>query len=236
MKLTEENEEQGIRYEGNTKPILALGFECCPIKVIATIDSNLRDLGLPAWHIHVGGGVYESEGFGWTWGGQRGLTLTGKRKMENINKVRVKELRSDNGIEFRNHKLEEFYDEEGISQNLSSPCTPEQNSIAERRNRTLIEATRTIPLRKIDAKVDNGFFLGYSPVAKAFRVFNIRRQEMEETYHVTFREDDKAISKSSTHGDEINFNENISFPYDEFLVPRNTVSQCSGNDNYLFNV
>ncbi|GJX45056.1 retrovirus-related pol polyprotein from transposon TNT 1-94 [Tanacetum coccineum] len=33
------------------------------------------------------------------------------RKMENLNEVRVKELRSDNGTEFRNHKLEEFYDE-----------------------------------------------------------------------------------------------------------------------------
>ncbi|GKE59751.1 putative reverse transcriptase domain-containing protein, partial [Tanacetum coccineum] len=31
---------------------------------------------LPAWHIHVGGGVYESEGFGRTWGGQRCMKVT----------------------------------------------------------------------------------------------------------------------------------------------------------------
>ncbi|GJV52012.1 retrovirus-related pol polyprotein from transposon TNT 1-94 [Tanacetum coccineum] len=37
------------------------------------------------------------------------------RKMENLNEVRVKELRSDNGTKFRNHKLEEFCDEKGIS-------------------------------------------------------------------------------------------------------------------------
>ncbi|GJY12130.1 hypothetical protein Tco_0381439 [Tanacetum coccineum] len=36
-------------------------------------------------------------------------------KMGNLNEVRVKELRSDNGTKFRNHKLEEFYDEKGIS-------------------------------------------------------------------------------------------------------------------------
>ncbi|GJT63320.1 hypothetical protein Tco_1006853 [Tanacetum coccineum] len=54
---------------------------------------------------------------------------------------------------------------------------------------------------------------------------------MEETYHVTFSEDDEAISKSSTEGDEINFNENRSFPDDEFLVPRSKVSQCSSNDD-----
>ncbi|GJU47071.1 hypothetical protein Tco_1204337 [Tanacetum coccineum] len=46
-------------------------------------------------------------------------------------------------------------------------------------------------LGKFDKKADDGFFLGYSPVAKAFRVFNIRRQEMEEIVHVTFSEDDE---------------------------------------------
>ncbi|GJS76119.1 retrovirus-related pol polyprotein from transposon TNT 1-94 [Tanacetum coccineum] len=66
------------------------------------------------------------------------------RKMENLNEVRVKELRSDNGTGFGNYKLEEFCDEKGISQNFSSPCTLEQNGVAERRNRTLIEATRTM--------------------------------------------------------------------------------------------
>ncbi|GKC88099.1 retrovirus-related pol polyprotein from transposon TNT 1-94, partial [Tanacetum coccineum] len=64
--------------------------------------------------------------------------------MENLNEVRVKELSSDNGTEFRNHKLEEFCDEKGISHNFSSPCTPEQNGVAKRRNKTLIEAARTM--------------------------------------------------------------------------------------------
>ncbi|GJV93194.1 retrovirus-related pol polyprotein from transposon TNT 1-94 [Tanacetum coccineum] len=182
-------------------------------------------------------------------------------KMENLNEMRVKELRSDNETEFRNHKLEEFYDEKGISQNFSSPCTPDKNGVAERKNRILIEAAKTMlnsaklpkqfwgeavntacyiqnrsiivkrhgktsfdmfrgrssdisyfhmfgclvhihihgdHLGKFDEKADNGFYLGYSPVAKAFRVFNIRRQEMEEIVHVTFSEDDEAISQSST--------------------------------------
>nr|GEV29916.1 ribonuclease H-like domain-containing protein [Tanacetum cinerariifolium] len=51
---------------------------------------------------------------------------------------------------------------------------------------------------KFDEKADDGFFLGYSPVAKAFRVFNIKRQEIEETYHVTFSKDDGAISQTNT--------------------------------------
>ncbi|GJZ39239.1 retrovirus-related pol polyprotein from transposon TNT 1-94 [Tanacetum coccineum] len=72
-------------------------------------------------------------------------------------------------------------------------------------------------LGKFDEKSDDGFFLGYSLMAKAFRVFNIRRQEMEEIIHVTFSKDDEAISQSNTEGDAINFNENRSFPDDEFL-------------------
>ncbi|GJV18548.1 retrovirus-related pol polyprotein from transposon TNT 1-94 [Tanacetum coccineum] len=88
-------------------------------------------------------------------------------------------------------------------------------------------------LGKFDEKADDGFFLGYSPVAKAFRVINIRRQEMEEIVHVTFSEDDEAISQSSTEGDAINFNENRSFPDDEFLEPRSEVTQCPGNTKYF---
>nr|GFA75958.1 retrovirus-related Pol polyprotein from transposon TNT 1-94 [Tanacetum cinerariifolium] len=38
-------------------------------------------------------------------------------------------------------------------------------------------------LGKFDAKVDDGYFLGYSFVSKAFRVFNTRRQQIKETYH-----------------------------------------------------
>ncbi|GKD98982.1 hypothetical protein Tco_1382879 [Tanacetum coccineum] len=87
--------------------------------------------------------------------------------------------------------------------------------------------------RKFNENADDRFFLGYYLVAKAFRVFDIRREEMEKTYHVTFSEDDEAISQSNTKGDAINFNENRSFPDDEFLEPRSIVTQCSGNIKYF---
>ncbi|GKB65255.1 retrovirus-related pol polyprotein from transposon TNT 1-94 [Tanacetum coccineum] len=48
-----------------------------------------------------------------------------------------------NGIVFTKH-LVNFCDEKRISQNFSSPYTPEQNGVAERKNRTLIEAARTM--------------------------------------------------------------------------------------------
>ncbi|GJT36995.1 retrovirus-related pol polyprotein from transposon TNT 1-94 [Tanacetum coccineum] len=58
-------------------------------------------------------------------------------------------------------------------------------------------------LGKFDAKADDGYFLGYSFVSKAFRVFNIRRQQIKETYHVTLNESIEAIMFTHTSEDEI---------------------------------
>ncbi|GJW52262.1 ribonuclease H-like domain-containing protein [Tanacetum coccineum] len=129
--------------------------------------------------------------------------------------------------------------------------TPQQNGVAERRNRTLIEAARTMlvnskfpttfwakavntacyvlnrvlvikphnktpyelihgrtllidsmklfgclvtilntrdHLGKLDGKADEGFFVGYSVVSKAMRVFNKRARIVEETLNIRFLE------------------------------------------------
>lgn len=49
-------------------------------------------------------------------------------------------------------------------------------------------------LGKFDAKADEGFFLGYSMIRRAFRVFNRRTLKVEETIHVTFDESNSAIN------------------------------------------
>ncbi|GKG21078.1 retrovirus-related pol polyprotein from transposon TNT 1-94, partial [Tanacetum coccineum] len=66
------------------------------------------------------------------------------RMVENQNDVKVKQIRNDNGTEFRNSEFESFCNKNGISQNFSSPYTPEQNGVAKRKNKTLIEAARTM--------------------------------------------------------------------------------------------
>jgi hypothetical protein len=53
-------------------------------------------------------------------------------------------VRSDNGTEFRNTNIEAFLDEEGIKHEFSVPYTPQQNSVVERKNRTLIKAARAM--------------------------------------------------------------------------------------------
>ncbi|GJY15853.1 putative ribonuclease H-like domain-containing protein [Tanacetum coccineum] len=75
----------------------------------------------------------------------------------------------------------------GIKREFSIARTPQQNGIAERRNRTLIEAARTMDhLGKFDGKDDEGFFVGYSMVSKPMRVFNKRTNIVEETLNIRF--------------------------------------------------
>ncbi|GJY90744.1 retrovirus-related pol polyprotein from transposon TNT 1-94 [Tanacetum coccineum] len=50
----------------------------------------------------------------------------------------------DNGTEFVNQTLKSYYEDVRISHQTSVACTPQQNNIVERKNRTLVEATRTM--------------------------------------------------------------------------------------------
>ncbi|KAK1414965.1 hypothetical protein QVD17_30731 [Tagetes erecta] len=172
-------------------------------------------------------------------------------KVENQLDCKVKTLRSDNGTEFKNSNVDLFCAEKGIARQYSAPRTPQQNGVAERKNRTLIEAARSmladakIPitfwdeaiatacfvqnrtllvqdknktsyellfirkpnisylkafgcpvsilnlnahLRKFESKSDDGFFLGYSSVSKAYRVFNSKTNVVIETINVKFLE------------------------------------------------
>nr|GEZ71800.1 hypothetical protein [Tanacetum cinerariifolium] len=53
-------------------------------------------------------------------------------------------IRTDNGTEFKNQTLKKYFDTVGISHQMSSVRTPQQNGVVERRNRTLVEAARTM--------------------------------------------------------------------------------------------
>nr|GEW17693.1 retrovirus-related Pol polyprotein from transposon TNT 1-94 [Tanacetum cinerariifolium] len=59
-------------------------------------------------------------------------------------KVLVRRIRTDNETEFVNQTLREYYEEVGISHETSFARSPQQNGVVERRNRTLIEAARTM--------------------------------------------------------------------------------------------
>ncbi|KAL8147667.1 hypothetical protein AgCh_005113 [Apium graveolens] len=66
------------------------------------------------------------------------------KQLDKMVKDSVKILRSDNGTEFKNLIMEEFCKSHGIKQESSAPGTPQQNGVVERKNRTLVEAARTM--------------------------------------------------------------------------------------------
>ncbi|GKC24484.1 putative ribonuclease H-like domain-containing protein, partial [Tanacetum coccineum] len=120
-----------------------------------------------------------------------------------------------------------FYEMNGIKREFSVARTPQQNCVAKRKNRTLIEAARTMVLvikphnktpyelirgrpplinfikkfgchvtilntkdhlGKFDEKPDDGYFVGYSVISKAIRVFNKRTGIVGETLNIRFLE------------------------------------------------
>ncbi|GJY47988.1 retrovirus-related pol polyprotein from transposon TNT 1-94 [Tanacetum coccineum] len=56
----------------------------------------------------------------------------------------VRNVRTDNGTEFVNQTLREWYENVGITHQTSVARTPQQNGVVERRNQTLVEAARTM--------------------------------------------------------------------------------------------
>nr|GEY27869.1 hypothetical protein [Tanacetum cinerariifolium] len=53
-------------------------------------------------------------------------------------------VHTDNRTEFKNHALKEYFDSVGITHETSAVKTPQQNGVVERRNCTLVEASRTM--------------------------------------------------------------------------------------------
>nr|GEZ95383.1 retrovirus-related Pol polyprotein from transposon TNT 1-94 [Tanacetum cinerariifolium] len=89
--------------------------------------------------------------------------------------LQVQCVRTDNGTEFKNKTLAKFFDEVGITQQFSAARTPQQNGVVERRNRTLVEAARTmltfanLPLFLwVDAIVTSCFTQNRSIIHKRF--------------------------------------------------------------------
>ena len=68
--------------------------------------------------------------------------LVWKKMVENQTGRKIKVLRSDNGTEYINDQFSYFCNKEGISRHFTVRDTPQQNGVAERMNRTLLEKVR----------------------------------------------------------------------------------------------
>nr|GFA21462.1 integrase, catalytic region, zinc finger, CCHC-type, peptidase aspartic, catalytic [Tanacetum cinerariifolium] len=95
--------------------------------------------------------------------------------------AQVRVVRTDKGTEFLNQTLHAYFAAEGILHQTFVARTPEQNGIFERRNRTFVEAARTmLSIAKVPL-----FFWAES---RAYRVFNKKTKVIMESIHVNFNE------------------------------------------------
>ena len=65
------------------------------------------------------------------------------KEAQRQHKCEIMAIRSDNGTDFKNYTMDEFLSDEGIKHQYSAAYT-QQNGVAERKNRTLIEMARTM--------------------------------------------------------------------------------------------
>nr|GEW77434.1 ribonuclease H-like domain-containing protein [Tanacetum cinerariifolium] len=85
--------------------------------------------------------------------------------IENQLDYKVKVIWCDNGTEFKNSVMNQFCEDKGIKKEFNIARTPQQNRVAKRRNKTLIEAARTMDnLGKFEGKANEGYFVRYSVV------------------------------------------------------------------------
>ncbi|GJU79266.1 putative reverse transcriptase domain-containing protein [Tanacetum coccineum] len=150
----------------------------------------------------------------------KGWKITRKDfKLTDESHVLLKVPRKDNmySVDLKNvvpqGVIENLIDFKGIKRDFSVARTLQQNEVAKRKNRTLIEAAMTmladskLPITfwaeavniacyvqnrvlviKLQNKTPYELFLGYSTNSKAFRVFNSRTRIVEENLHVKFSE------------------------------------------------
>lgn len=69
-----------------------------------------------------------------------------KAEVENLHERKIKMLRSDRGGEYFSTKFDAFCEDNGIVHQRTAPYTPQQNGLAERKNRTLVDMVNSMLL------------------------------------------------------------------------------------------
>nr|GEX39310.1 retrovirus-related Pol polyprotein from transposon TNT 1-94 [Tanacetum cinerariifolium] len=128
------------------------------------------------------------------------------RKIQNQLGCSIVSIRIDHGREFDNEVLfEEFCNANGITHNFSAPRTPQSNGVAERKNKTLQEMSRTM----LNEQSLPQKFWCYSQNSKAYIVLNKHTKKVEESLNVTFDETPPPSKTSPLMDDDLDEEEAI---------------------------
>lgn len=119
-----------------------------------------------------------------------------KAWIENQSGCRIQVIRSDNGTEYTSEQFTKFCEEARIEHQFSTPYTPQQNGVSERKNRTIMEMSRCmlhekdlpkkfwaeaantavflqnrLPTKSVQGKTPFEAWYGYKPLVKNLKVF-----------------------------------------------------------------
>ncbi|KAJ4820740.1 polyprotein [Rhynchospora pubera] len=129
------NSGYAIKFEGNTCKIEESGTK----NVVAIIQKTHNNL-FPLKMLEVDESALAVTDLSQSWLWHHRF----KAMAETQTGVRLKALRSDRGGEFQSNEFKQFCEKEGVLQQLTTPYTPEQNGVAERKNRTVVELARSM--------------------------------------------------------------------------------------------
>ncbi|GJT46970.1 retrovirus-related pol polyprotein from transposon TNT 1-94 [Tanacetum coccineum] len=134
------------------------------------------------------------------------------KEIENLVDKKVKIIRNDNETEFKNKVMDDFCKEKGIKREYSVARTPQQNSVAERRNRTLIKAAITM---LADFKLPTTFWLKAVHMENLMQVKDGPHNESDEKDKF---EDDSSPKEVNAVGQHIKTASPYNSPKDMFKM------------------
>ncbi|XXG64806.1 hypothetical protein AAC387_Pa05g2660 [Persea americana] len=140
-----------------------------------------------------------------------------KALVENEIGLKLKCLRSDNGGEYCSKEFEEYCAKNGIKREKTIPNTPQQNGVAERMNRTIVERARNSKSRKCT-------FIGYGSDEFGYRFWDEENRKIIKSRNVIFNEKVMHKNKDKVHEDSNEYLE-----LDD--TSENDVPEVHGNEN-----
>ncbi|KAE8673808.1 hypothetical protein F3Y22_tig00111772pilonHSYRG00252 [Hibiscus syriacus] len=152
-----------------------------------------------------------------------------KAAVERESGRKIKAMRSDRGGEFTSTEFQEFCEANGIRRPMTVPRSPQQNGVAERKNRTILDMARSMlkskklpkefwaeavacvvyltnrsPTRnerrtKLDDKSESFIFIGYDANSKGYKLYNPDNKKFVISRDVVFNEEGEWDFNSHTY-------------------------------------
>nr|GFC08988.1 hypothetical protein [Tanacetum cinerariifolium] len=151
------------------------------------------------------------------------MDLYGPMRVESVNgkkyilfivrlNVPVRPIRTENGTEFVNQTLRDYYEENRSIVRIRHGKNPYELMHGKQPNLSFFHVFGALcyptndseNIGKLQPKADIGIFIGYAPTKKAFRIYSRRTRRIVETIHVDFDELTAMASKQSSSGPALN--------------------------------